>query len=191
MTAINPILLVLGMPGSGKTTVGNMLSQLLDAPHRSVGDVLRAGRNSGKRIPVGKDPATWFLEQELQRIMEKPARGVILDFSPVTHDGAGQLTMMLHEQGCAVHRVVYVKTTMKIAEARYRFRGQRLGDVSEDGKTLFAQRIAKEFWPFTVPMVRDASKRGYLLTLKNSADQTALTERVVHLVSTIRTTWLT
>jgi hypothetical protein len=153
-----------------------------------VGDVLRDGKASGQRPLFDTDPATWFLEQELYRIREDSRRGVILDFSPVTSDGAKQLTAMLHRQGFDICHVVYVKTTMRDAEVRYVSRGRRPGDASESPELLFRRRIAQEFWSFTLPMVRSAVLQGNLLILKNHADEAALRLEVIRVAGAIAAT---
>lgn len=189
MTVDRAVLLILGMPGSGKTFVGRAISHLLNIPHRSVGDVLRAGRNSGLSPPIDQDPATWFMKQELERLGGDSDRGVILDFSPVTHDGARQLTEMLHDQGFHIHRVVYVRTAPKTAQRRLRSRGWRSGDTTGDIELLFQQRVAQEFRPFTIPMIRDAAKRGQLSTLENSVGEAAFRKRIVSLADEIAHGW--
>ncbi len=189
MSITKPVLLVLGMPGSGKTTISRALAEALGVPHRSVGDVLRTGRAMDQQPPSEEDPATWFLEQELQRIVKDTVRGIILDFSPVTHGGAELLTRMLERQGFNIRSVVYVKTTEQIAEDRYCARGHRSGDGEEDLRTLFARRIAQEFQPFTLPMIRDASEKDQLFTLENNADKAKLDEDIALLVNEVRATW--
>lgn len=183
-----PVILVLGMPGSGKTTVGRVLSKHLRMSHRSVGDILRSGRATGDCPPSGRDPATWFLEHELTGLGEEIAHGIILDFSPVSQDGVWQLHAMLHEKGSEIRGVVYVKTAMHIAEMRYCARGVRPGDASTSLKLLFEQRIAREFRPFTLPMIRVAHREGRLFVIDNSGGGPLQDESRLLKVVTILTT---
>ena len=184
MNVSKPIVLILGMPGSGKTTIGRELSQLLGILHRSTGDVLRAGRASSNP-PPNNDPATWFLEQELLRIEIESVRGLILDFSPVTKDGAGQMANMLREHEFRIRHVVYVKTRIGDAEGRYVSRGCRPGDATEDLRLLFKRRIVQEFWPYTLPMIRRATEQRILLILKNSGEESVLKKEVARVAGII------
>jgi len=170
MTTAKPVVLVLGMPASGKTTAGCELAQCLQVPFRSMGDVLRTGRDSGT-IPCCKvDPATEMLSLELLRTPEEFVKGFVLDFSPVTTDGGERLKEMLQKRGFSIGWVVYVRASLSDVEKRYVCRGKRPGDPIENIRLFFKRRITEEFRPFTLPMVRSAHKLQKLLILDNCAD---------------------
>lgn len=170
MSIVKSVVLVLGMPASGKTTAGRELARYLRVPFRSVGNVLRAGRDSGVLPCCMADPATSFLSLELLRTPNEFMKGLVLDFSPVTADGGKLLNEMLHKHGFSINWVVYVQISFSEAENRYAGRGKRPGDTMEDMRLFFKRRLLEEFRPFTLPMVRSAYKLKKLLILDNRAD---------------------
>lgn len=170
MTTTKPIVLVLGMPASGKTIAGCELAQCLQIPFRSTGDVLRAGRDSVMSPCCTGDPATEFLSLELLRTPQEFTKGLVLDFSPVAADGGQLLDEMLCRQGFRISWVVYVRANISDAEKRYAIRGKRPGDPMEDMRLFFKRRLSEEFRPFTIPIVRSAHKLQRLLILDNRVD---------------------
>lgn len=160
---MKPIILVLGMPGSGKTMIGQELAKHLLLPFRSVGDILREGKRLG--VLPRTDPAIELLSLTLQRTPELFSRGLVLDYSPVTTDGEEHLNELLHRQSFVISFVIYVRTRLRDAENRFIKRGQRVDDPGTE--QFFRQRIVEQFWPFTLSMVRQAYKRQNLLILDN------------------------
>ncbi|MEI7741121.1 MAG: AAA family ATPase [bacterium] len=172
-----PVILVLGMPGSGKTTVGREIAEYLRIPFLSMGDVLRAGRLSGV-LPETHDLATAFLELELLRLPGKYLGGLVLDFSPVHQSGNMWLEEMLGILGFKVSVVIYIRVKTSEAERRYISRGKRPGDSTNNMSQLFRQRVKNEFRPFSLPLIRKADKLRKLVVLNNCSDEMQRNEGV-------------
>ncbi len=186
MVILKPVILVLGMPGSGKTTAGNELANHLKIPFRSMGNVLRAGRDSGIQYCYSNDPATSFLSAELQHLPNEFVNGLVLDFSPVTINGSEQLEEMFQKLKFNITWVIYIRINIEMAEKRCVSRGKRPGDPTEDMNTFFKNRILKEFWPFTIPMIRKACLTRKLLILDNRFDLNHLKDEVERVANVIQ-----
>lgn len=102
------IIIMLGAPGTGKGTVGNLLAQKLKIPHISSGEIFRAYINSDDEI--GKEVKSYVSEGKLVpdeltiRILEKRLQepdiqnGCILDGYPRTARQAESLDTLLKAQ---------------------------------------------------------------------------------------------
>jgi adenylate kinase len=105
-------LVLLGPPGVGKGTQGRLLSQRLDAPWLSSGDILRdavrAGTDLGKRVEqymrrgdlVDDDLIVMIMAERLRRA--DATDGFILDGFPRTRDQAEALAEALDRHGTSL-----------------------------------------------------------------------------------------
>lgn len=173
------------MPGSGKSVAGSELATCLQIPFLSTGDVLRAGRASGDLPTDWYDPASELLSREVLRTPIKFSRGIVLDFSPVTVDGFAILDTMLRKLGFVIAWVVYVQANSRLAENRYVGRGKRQNDPMEDMRVFFRHRLAEEFKPFTLPIVRSAYRMQNLIILNNRTDTESLKSEAKRVASVI------
>lgn len=106
------IIIMLGAPGTGKGTVGNLLAEKLQIPHISSGEIFRSYINSDDEI--GKEVKSYVSEGKLVpdeltiRILEKrlqepdTQKGCILDGYPRTVVQAESLDNLLKKQNRAV-----------------------------------------------------------------------------------------
>lgn len=106
------IIIMLGAPGTGKGTVGNLLAEKLGIPHISSGEIFRSYINSDDEI--GKEVKSYVSEGKLVpdeltiRILEKrlqesdTQKGCILDGYPRTVVQAESLDALLKKQNRSV-----------------------------------------------------------------------------------------
>lgn len=106
------IIIMLGAPGTGKGTVGNLLAEKLGIPHISSGEIFRSYINSDDEI--GKEVKSYVSEGKLVpdeltiRILEKrlqesdTKKGCILDGYPRTVVQAQSLDALLKKQNRSV-----------------------------------------------------------------------------------------
>lgn len=102
------IIIMLGKPGSGKGTVGSLLSKQLNIPHISSGELFRSyvkrageiGKKIDKYISVGNlVPDELAIKLVEKRLLEKDCEnGVILDGFPRTRNQATELDIFLEKQ---------------------------------------------------------------------------------------------
>ena len=107
------IVIMLGAPGSGKGTVGNLLSEMFNIIHISSGEIFRSYINKhddlGEKIKsyINKGdlvPDELAVELVEKRLQEKDVEdGVILDGYPRTKEQAVELDRMLAESGRKVN----------------------------------------------------------------------------------------
>lgn len=104
-------IVLFGSPGSGKGTQAKLLSDCLQVPHVSTGDMLRArGSEVGRAVVatmqsgalVSDDVVNHMVEERLS--LDDAGRGFILDGYPRTRAQAGHLTHWFDERG--IHEVV-------------------------------------------------------------------------------------
>lgn len=112
-------IIMLGKPGSGKGTVGKMLSESLNTTHISSGELFRSyikkageiGKEIDKYVSQGKlvpdDLAIKLVEKRLQEIDCK--NGVILDGFPRTVKQAEELDKFFNQKGCKIDIAVELR----------------------------------------------------------------------------------
>ena len=112
-------IIMLGKPGSGKGTVGKMLSEQLGIIHLSSGELFRSyikkageiGKKIDKYVSQGKlvpdDLAIRLVEKRLQEIDCK--NGVILDGFPRTVKQAEELDKFFKQKGCKIDIAVELR----------------------------------------------------------------------------------
>lgn len=116
------IIIMLGAPGTGKGTVGNLLAEKLGIPHISSGEIFRSYINSDDEI--GKEVKSYVSEGKLVpdeltiRILEKrlqesdTQKGCILDGYPRTVVQAESLDALLKKQ----NRLVKVAVNLSLSD---------------------------------------------------------------------------
>ncbi len=180
------VILLLGMPGAGKTTSGKILAEHLNVPFLSTGDVLRFGRSSGQISPH-VDPATGFLKLELQRTPQMYASGLILDFSPVQTHASHWLEEMLNECAFSIHRVIHVHAKAEDAMKRFVLRGHRSNDpLDESPHQIFLRRVATEFNTCSLPLITQAREANKLYVLDNTGDLEECRKQIREIANAIR-----
>jgi adenylate kinase len=158
-------LILIGMPGSGKSTQGNLLSQKLGVPYLSTGHIFRnlAKEHSklGRQIKLIMNAGLLVSDAKTLRIVEdylsRPEyeKGYILDGFPRTVNQAKQFKN-------GIDKVIYLKVTDKeiLWRLAYRDDGGR-----EDDTLLAIRKRIEVFHKFTKPVLDYYRKKGKLLEI--------------------------
>jgi adenylate kinase len=144
MPILPPKIILYGIPGSGKDTHGNELSQLLGIPHFSIGQILRdeiaSGSEIGQYIKGFHDtgalvPGTTTTEILLKRLQtsELQRSGYIINGYPRTEEDFRYF--FAHETPT---HVLHLMITDELARTRMMKRGR-----SDDTPELITARIAR------------------------------------------------
>ena len=164
-------LLVIGPPGAGKGTQGEILSDCLGITHVSAGALLREAIGAGSPLGriAGRFVARGLLVPDklvLRLVYEKvrgckaskaEAMGILLDGVPRTLRQAETLdTIMVSNPICAV---VHLHVSDEVARARLVTRGR-----PEDTEAVIGRRLSM-YHRFTVPMVAWMTRRRPVLTV--------------------------
>ncbi|GAB3072670.1 adenylate kinase [Corynebacterium aquatimens] len=133
-------LVLLGPPGAGKGTQAALLSEKLNIPHISTGDLFRA--NIGEGTPLGKEAKEYIDAGKLvptevtarmveDRLSEDDAaNGFLLDGFPRTVEQADLLEEMLNKHGLKLDGVLNFKVDEDVVVERMLARGR--ADDNED-----------------------------------------------------------
>ncbi|HZK32457.1 MAG TPA: adenylate kinase [Corynebacterium sp.] len=133
-------LVLLGPPGAGKGTQAQLLSEKLNVPHISTGDLFRA--NIGEGTPLGLEAKQYIDAGELvptdvtarmveSRLAEEDAAaGFLLDGFPRTVEQAGILADLLQKNGLALDGVLNFQVNEDVVVERMLARGRE--DDNED-----------------------------------------------------------
>ena len=135
--------LLVGPPGSGKGTVGPHLSELLDVPHVSSGQLLRASVREGDPHHIGEQVASGHLVPDrvvAQVMAERLADGFILDGYPRNVRQAAELDRLLSDDGRRVQLVLELIVPDEVASARLSRRA-RMESRSDDNPDTVAARL--------------------------------------------------
>jgi adenylate kinase len=143
-------LLMLGGPGSGKSTQGTRLAKRLHIPHISSGALFRsAGGDVEARIREGQlmpdDVAITVVEKRLEQ--PDARRGAVLDGFPRTVSQADAFDTWLRRHGGIMRAVIYLETTRDTMIERVVDRGgmsQRSDDrpdVADRRAQIFASEL--------------------------------------------------
>lgn len=141
------VLLVIGPPGSGKTTQASKLSRKYQIPSITMADILKKGggsRHAGggdrkMRVNVAADviddqTANSLIDERLAR--KDAARGFILDGYPVTAGQADFLEKLVKDRGLPMPIVLHLEVSDAVAAERMKVRGR-----SDDKPELMQLRL--------------------------------------------------
>lgn len=158
---------LIGPPGAGKGTQAAILSEELDIPHISTGDLFR--EHVSRQTPLGRDAKRYLDTGELvpdhvtsgmvrQRLMEPDAqKGFLLDGFPRTVQQAEELSGMLTDTDCALDAVLEFTAPEDVVVTRLLSRGR-----SDDTEEVIRHR-QQVYRNQTAPLL--AYYADYLLTI--------------------------
>lgn len=176
-------IVLLGAPGSGKGTQGQMLMERRGIPQISTGDLLRAavaaGSDLGLKAKAAMDAGELVADEVVigmirERLNEADtANGYILDGFPRTRAQAEALDGLLVDLGKPLDRVVHLDVDEEEIVKRLLERGR-----SDDTEDTIRNRM-KVFRDQTHPLLEYYSERGLLVTVKGSGDLEAIYSSIV------------
>lgn len=176
-------IVLLGAPGSGKGTQGQMLMERRGIPQISTGDLLRAavaaGSDLGLKAKAAMDAGELVADEVVigmirERLNEADtANGYILDGFPRTRAQAEALDSLLVDLGKPLDRVVHLEVDEEEIVKRLLERGR-----SDDTEDTIRNRM-KVFRDQTHPLLEYYSERGLLVTVKGSGDLEAIYSSIV------------
>lgn len=131
MVATRDTLILLGAPGAGKGTQGRLVADALGAVHISVGDLVRAARARGERLPADRRTRLLDTAATLRLIGEAmaaaPGATFVLDGFP---RAAGQVRA-LADLPARVGAVVWLEVDFPEAIARMKGRSREGEDIAQ------------------------------------------------------------
>jgi adenylate kinase len=180
-------IVLLGMPGSGKGTQGELLARRLGVAHISSGDLLRAqitaktelGRTASGYLERGElvpDDLVFAVVSEAV-VRAAAAGGYILDGFPRNRTQAEHAYTRAVERDIAAEVVVYLELTDEAARARLTGRAS-LGRVDDADGAVIERRL-QLYHEETQPLLDYYRERGILVTIDAAQPVAAVTEAIL------------
>jgi adenylate kinase len=179
-------LILLGAPGSGKGTQGDLLAKRLAIPKISTGDLLRAAVRDG--TPLGAK-AKGFMDQGLLvpdeiilgligEVVRSPeaARGLIMDGFPRTLAQAQAVDELLAAQGRRVDRVLLIDVAEEELVQRMVKRAELEGRADDTPETI--RRRQAVYRDQTAPLIAFYDTRKLVQRIDGSGSIEAIAGRV-------------
>lgn len=185
-------IVMLGAPGSGKGTQGDLLARHYGIPKSSTGDALRAAVKAGTMLGLQAKAAMEagrLVADELvigvvrERLAEPDVRdGFIVDGFPRNVVQAGILDGLLRDlRQPAIDRVVHLQVDEAEIVRRLLARGAAEGRSDDNAQTV-EKRIAV-YRAETQPLLDYYGARGLLVTVPGTGSVETIFERIVAAVS--------
>lgn len=163
-------IVLLGAPGSGKGTQGELLMQRKAIPQISTGDLLRAavaaGTELGRKAKAAMDAGELVADDVVVGMIrerladEDAANGFILDGFPRSRAQAESLDTLLQQVGKPLDRVVHLDVDEEELVTRLLGRGR-----ADDNEQTVRNRL-EVFKAQTFPLLDYYRQRGLLQTVK-------------------------
>ncbi|MFA5363091.1 MAG: pantetheine-phosphate adenylyltransferase, partial [Candidatus Omnitrophota bacterium] len=125
---IIPVILLMGMPGSGKGTVGPEMAKKLGIPHVSSGELLRKMWDLDPSIPPTPTLGAEKIIEHINKDRRSYYNGFVLDSNPISEETQSILERELEKEGFSILQVVSIETDKEIARSRFIKRPVRGGD---------------------------------------------------------------
>ena len=176
-------IVLIGPPGAGKGTQAAKLTQRLNIPHLSTGDMLReavrlqteAGKQAAPYMNAGRlVPDDLVQRLVIERISHPDCqRGYLLDGFPRTAAQAKMLDQLLDDSAQAVDLAVKIDVDMEVLLERLSGRGRE-----DDDALIVAQRL-QQYDQLTEPMAAYYRGRGKLREIHGLGTKEEVFERIM------------
>jgi adenylate kinase len=186
-------LLLIGPPGSGKGTQGQLLSDRFGVAHIAAGDVLRAEVEA--KTPIGKAVADYLDHGELvpdeiiiELLMPKIVhavedKGYVLDGFPRSVGQAQIARSLAEEAGATPDAVIYLEASRDELVRRILERATIEGR-SDDTKEVVHNRL-QVFDEATRPLVDYYRSRGLLYVVDANLSEEQVAERILAAIGSL------
>jgi adenylate kinase len=180
-------LLLIGPPGSGKGTQGQLLSERCGLAHIAAGDLLRAEVEAG--TPIGKEAAAYLDRGELVPdetvigllmpavIAAVADRGYVLDGFPRSVGQALVARGLAEEAGATPDAVIYLEASREELIRRILARAETEGR-SDDTEEVIDNRL-QVFDEATRPLVDYYRSRGLLRVIDANQSEEEVAEHIL------------
>ncbi len=183
-SAKKPVFLIMGLTGSGKGTVGKMLSQKMELKHVSMGELVRLNVPRERRLQEktsGKDRIK-ILIREILNNADVYEQGLILDINPESTEYLQALLEALKEKGFFFAKLIHVDSTeenalertiqraMTRAQRRHAIISFNLEKQIRKSLTEFFYMRRQEYLYDIEPIISDYQKQEKVIQLENNAD---------------------
>jgi adenylate kinase len=184
---------LLGAPGSGKGTQGELLAQRLGVPHIASGELLREhvkaeselGRDVAERLAhgdlVSDDLVLAVVGDAIAKASE--SGGYILDGFPRTRAQAERAHELAESKGIDPDAAVYLALDDDVA--RRRLAGRAAGGRIDDADAEIIDHRLEVFHSNMRPILDFYDDRGILVTVDASAPVNEVTEAILAALATI------
>jgi len=161
-------ILILGAPGSGKGTQGQILAERLGLPKITTGDLLRKAMQDG--TPLGVEARKYYDEGKLvpdsiilnmikdELVRPEAKDGAILDGFPRTAAQAELVDRTLGERGQRLNHILLLDVTEEELVRRLRARA-RVEGRTDDSPEAVATRL-QVYQRDTAPLIAHYAQRG-------------------------------
>jgi adenylate kinase len=186
-------LLLIGPPGSGKGTQGQLLSDRFGLAHIAAGDLLRAEVDAG--TPIGKEVADYLDSGELVPdqviidllmpvvIASVADRGYVLDGFPRSVGQALVARGLAEEAGATPDAVIYLEASSEELVRRILERA-KTEDRSDDTAEIIQTRLAV-FDEATRPLIEYYRARGLLRVIDANQSEDKVAEHILAAIGSL------
>jgi adenylate kinase len=180
----------MGAPGAGKGTQSERLTELLQVPHLSTGEILRSASQAGTKL--GRQAAAFFQAGKLvpddlvvkivdERLQQDDCRhGSIFDGFPRTVAQAEELDRLLADRGWALDLVLELDISREELVQRLLGRGRE-----DDNAQVIRERL-RQYDALTAPVLEYYHQRGLLAHVSGEGTPDEVFERIKLVVSGAR-----
>lgn len=169
--------ILLGLPGSGKGSLGKHIVEKYGLIHISTGDLIREHQKNGTKIGKMADelsdkgmylPDNVVIQMVKEEVIKhKDANGFIFDGFPRTKEQAKHIMSFLHTRSCPLTAVVYIEAEKEAIIKRIKRRAQLSERVDDSDGVIIEKRI-NEYESKTKPIIKFFQQKGVLFELNGN-----------------------
>jgi adenylate kinase len=190
-------IIFLGLPGSGKSTQGNLLSKSSGLPWVSIGELLREefrkgtedGLKANEYLSQGLNCPTEIKIRILEKILNASHEGFILDNYPRTKDDLKHLKKYLKNSKKKLDAVILLKTKESDVIERLMKKGQEDNGGKKRNDTSLEnikKRIEKGFKEDADYILNYFHTQGVLKIINGGEDIETVSKSILKLISSLK-----